>query len=109
MGRVAIALENSNHGSGKLDRFADELFFPDGGSAGDSAARSSGACPVLPDFTPSQAHVQGQEAFVDEEKQLQQVWFQLSRTEQRRFGHCFSLMILKALDLRLCENREVAS
>ena len=38
---------------------------------------------------------------------LQQLWFPLPVPERRRFGHCFSAMLLKALGLGPAPTQEV--
>jgi hypothetical protein len=38
---------------------------------------------------------------------LNQIWSELSAPERRRFGHCFSFMVLKALRSRPYPPQEV--
>jgi hypothetical protein len=108
MGRAAIALETANHGAGVLDRFASHVLSPDGRSDGDSAVGGPRAGSVLLEPEVQWPAVpQGEKPCWEDEDTLQQVWFQLSPTDRREFGHCFSLMILKALGLHSSVQQEV--
>ena len=99
MGRAQAAYRTSPDHSCSLDRFAHQDVFDKGRALGNLCADAAGACGVLPAFTA--AAPSGDEKNVHETDQglvLCELWYQLPKEEQVRFGGCFSRMILKILN-----------
>ena len=101
MGRTPVIDRATDRDAGIVDRSAEEcVSFEPGpnriaplGSAGikpvsASAAKEAGA--------KNEVQASGPESEVNPSH----IWFQLSGSERQRFGHCFSLMVLKALGRR---------
>jgi len=101
MGRTSITFRATNHDASIVDRSAHECFSLDPGPCGITALGSIGIEPVYPGISDasslnSKIQASEQEAAVAP----QHIWFELSGPERQRFGHCFSLMVLKVLGLR---------
>jgi len=99
MGRAQAAYGPSLDHSCILDRFANQDVFNKERALGDPCADAAGACGVLPAFTaaaPSDDEKNVHET--DQDLVLSELWYQLPKDEQIRFGGCFSRMILKILN-----------
>ena len=101
MGRTSVVDGTTARDAGIVDRSAEEcLSFEPGTSGiaplGCAGIESASAKASMQAGTKEeiQASEQGREVI------SAQVWFQLSGPERQRFGHCFSLMVLKALGRR---------
>ena len=101
MGRTAVIDRATDRDAGIVDRSAEECvsFKP----------RTSGVAPLGSAGVESASARIADQAITTDESQTSaqgpavvspQVWFQLSGPERQRFGHCFSLMVLKALGRR---------
>ena len=108
MGRLAVAFQGTNDGSGVVDGSAAELLSPHRRPGGDSAVRACATGSALPEPALLQQKAPDEEdACGEQQVTLQQIWFQLSPRDRRRFGHCFSHMILKAVGLYSAAQQEV--
>jgi hypothetical protein len=100
MGRTQAAYGPSFDHSRSFDRFTTRDVFDDRGAYRVPYADAAGACAVLPSTTTASAPRQGEEENAhetDEEVILWDLWYQLPKEDQVRFGNCFSRMILKIL------------
>ena len=100
MGRTQAACGSPLDHSCSLDRFTNQHVFDKGRAFGDPCADAAGPCGVLPAFAPPAAP-SDEEENVHERNQdlvLSELWYQLPKEEQVRFGGCFSRMILKILN-----------
>lgn len=102
MGRTAVIDRATDRDAGIVDRSAEEcVSFQSGTSGvapfGSAGIESASACFAAQAVTTYESQTSAQEGpgIVSS-----QVWFQLSGPERQRFGHCFSLMVLKALGRR---------
>src|SRR6516162_3063567 len=100
MGRPAASRRATHRGAGVVDRSARGVLGPDPGPAGTPSLGPARAGPVLPAPAPAPPEPVAPEGpAAGREVTLQQLWFPLPVPERRRFGHCFSAMLLKALGL----------
>jgi hypothetical protein len=101
MGRTPVIDGTTDRDASIVDRSAEECICSESRTSGTASVGSSGIEPVsagAAEKTGTKDKIQTSEqepAIVSP-----QVWFQLSGPERQRFGHCFSLMVLKALGLR---------
>ena len=101
MGRTAVIDRATDRDAGIVDRSAEECVSFESGTSGVAPLGSAG-------IESASAHIADQAVATDEIQTSaqepavvsSQVWFQLSGPERQRFGHCFSLMVLKALGRR---------
>jgi hypothetical protein len=108
MGRVAVAVGEANCHSGVVDRLAMEGILegressanlcPSGGRAGEVLPQSLSSAPAPRATENAQARVE-----------LRLLWFELSDEERRRFGGCFSQMVLKAVKRGTVGEQEAAA
>jgi hypothetical protein len=108
MGRITIALGTSDSSSCVVDRSAGRVPFTSEERSGDStwgAARTGRVLPVVAACAESGAYEN--ETGAEADVIPPQLWFQLALTERERFGHCFSCLVLKALEFEACSAREV--
>jgi len=97
MGRASVIDRATDRDAGIVDRSAEKCLSFEPGTCGVASGGAVGLEPV-PARTVEQAGP-GETQTADQELEIvsAQVWFQLSGPERQRFGHCFSLMVLKAL------------
>jgi hypothetical protein len=101
MGRTPFTVRPADCDAGIVDRLAQECLPLDPGPSGTAALGSGGIEPVSPRAAQGSSAVDKIQASVQEsEVAPQHLWFELSGPERQRFGHCFSLMVLKVLGLR---------
>lgn len=100
MGRASVIDWATDRDAGIVDRSAEKCLSFEPGNCGVASVGAVGVEPV-PARTVEQAG-SGKTQTADQELEIvsAQVWFQLSGPERQRFGHCFSLMVLKALGRR---------
>src|SRR5262249_50384908 len=101
MGRTPTTVRKTGVDARFPDRSAEERFPLD---PGPSRSASFG---TAPDESVSPGNAQCATAVADMQASAQgsavapqHLWFQLAGPERQRFGHCYSLMVLKALGLR---------
>ena len=105
MGRASVIDRATDRDAGIVDRSAEKCvsFEPStcGIASGGAVALESVSGRAVEEV--KQAGT-GETQTADQELEIvsAQVWFQLSGPERQRFGHCFSLMVLKALGRRSC-------
>jgi len=100
MGRAQAAYGPSFDHSRSFDRFTTQDVLDDGSACGISCAYAAGAGPVLPSTAAAPASPPsdgGNAGEAVEQVVLWDLWYQLPKEEQVRFGDCFSRMILKIL------------
>jgi hypothetical protein len=101
MGRTSVTLRATDRDAGTVDRSAQKCFPLDPGPCGITALGSVGIEPVCPGTSePSSLNSKIQASVQEAAVAPQHIWFELSGPERQRFGHCFSLMVLKVLGLR---------
>ena len=101
MGRTPVIDGATDRDAGIVDRSAEECLSFEPRTSGVASVGFAGA-------ESTSASVADQAVTTDEIQRSEQepavvspqVWFQLPGRERQRFGHCFSLMVLKALGLR---------
>ncbi|RPH80422.1 MAG: hypothetical protein EHM80_00210 [Nitrospiraceae bacterium] len=99
MGRAQTANGPSLDPSGSPDRFADQFVFDKERVFGNQWTDTAGTCGVLPAFAaPAPANDEKKVSETDQGLMLGELWYQLPKDEQVRFGGCFSRMILKILN-----------
>lgn len=101
MGRTAVIDGATDRDAGIVDRSAEEcVSFQSrtSGVASVGSARSESASAGVAEQAATKNEIQTSEQ--EPAVVSPQVWFQLSGPERQRFGHCFSLIVLKALGLR---------
>jgi len=101
MGRAQAAYGAPLDHSCSLDRLTNQDVFDNGRAFGDPCADAARTCGVLPAFAaaaPSDGEKNVHET--DQDLVLCELWYQLPKDEQVRFGGCFSRMILKILNRR---------
>jgi hypothetical protein len=103
MGRVAVAFGMPDDGTGILDRSADGVPVTGAREGGTPSLVLTGAGALLSGpVDPAQAWPAAEEPGSEWDATMNQVWYQLTGAERERFGHCFSVMVLKALGLCSC-------
>jgi hypothetical protein len=101
MGRIAVIDGATDRDASIVDRSVKERisFGPQAGgtaSVGDSGNESVSAGLAKQAVTEGEVQAPDQECEVNPAY----LWLQLSGPERQRFGHCFSLMVLRALGRR---------
>jgi hypothetical protein len=110
MGRAPFTVGTTDRSARVLDRSADRVLFPASEPGGDSPRSPSGTGSVLSNpRRRSQADQAAEKPHEEAEVVLHEIWSRLSLPDRQRFGHCFSVMVLKALGLRPCSTPEVES
>ena len=98
MGRATTALGMENVHPGGLDRSVGGANYHQPASTGDPPRGAAGTGTVLSGTTPGHAHAPPlQDAFAAQGVVPHDIWFRLSPSERRCFGHRFSGMVLKAV------------
>jgi hypothetical protein len=101
MGRTSVTVGKAGFDACCLDRSTEKCFPLDPGPSGTASFRTVTDESVSPGIAPNATAVAEMQASVQEPAVApQHLWFQLAGSERQRFGHCFSLMVLKALGLR---------
>jgi hypothetical protein len=101
MGCTAVIDRATDRDAGIVDRSAEECVSFESRTSGVAAVGDSRNESVSAGFA-KQAVCEDQVQASDPESEVNaaRIWFQLSGPERQRFGHCFSLMVLKALGRR---------
>ena len=106
MGRGAVVIGAQDASSRILDRPARRVFFKEE----EGSIASDGIDPprtALSDAPTVQQGSVGETENAESQVIPAELWINLSLTERARFGQCFSFLVLKALGLRSCDNKEV--
>ena len=108
MGRTAITIGTSDGRPSILDRSGDGSIHFEQATSGDSTSGAPGTGSLLPATAgkPRQTSTL-EETITGQEVILNDIWAQLSLPDRQCFGHRFSGMVLKALGLRPCSEKEV--
>ena len=110
MGRTPVIDGATDRDGGIVDRSADECVTFETRTSGAASLSPSGNEPVS--AGPAKKAIPKDEVQAsDQESEVNpsHIWFQLSGPDRQRFGHCFSLMVLKALGLRSSQFTEEQS
>ncbi len=100
MGRASVIDGATDRDAGVVDRSAAECLSFESRTGGVAAGGPVGVEPVFGRVAEQAASDKIQAPEQELGVVSAQVWFQLSAPERQRFGHCFSLMVLKALGRR---------
>jgi len=98
MGRTALIDGATDRDASIVDRSAEECISFGPGAGGAASVGNSGNESVSAGLA-KQAVAEGEIQAPDQKGEVNpaHIWLQLSGPERQRFGHCFSLMVLKAL------------
>jgi hypothetical protein len=100
MGRTSITVRKTDFDACFLDRSAEDCFPLEEPSGTASFGAPTSESVSLGTAQRSSSVAEMQTSVREPEVVPQHIWFQLAGSDRQRFGHCFSLMVLKALGLR---------
>lgn len=101
MGRTAVIDGATDRDASIVDRSAEKCISFGSGAGGTASVSNSGNESVSAGHA-KQAVAEDEVQAPDQACEVNpaHIWLQLSEPERQRFGHCFSLMVLKALGRR---------